>query len=174
MHEHDRPRGRRSVRRTTYQFALLTIGVALTASGCGAKDNKATTTPTLRPVATLPPTFRHPRCLNVPPALVNAIRSGVTAQGGASLRYAQAVKSADFSSLYFVSADIQAAGLEGSDDVATWATNRLRVGGLIYSVDAVANKYSDWADGYQTNAMLTMIDDGAELSQECVKAVAKR
>jgi hypothetical protein len=161
----------RSVRRTTYQFALLTIGVALTASACGGNDNSAKRTVF---VATLPPTFRHPRCLNVPPTLVNAIRSGVTAQGGASLRYAQAVKSADFSSVYFVSADIQATGLGGSDDVATWATNRLRVGGLIYSVDAFANKYSDWPDGYQTNAKLTMIDEGAELSQECVKAVAKR
>jgi hypothetical protein len=154
------------------QLALLGLGVVLIASACGGNDNKAKRQKVF--VSTLAPTWRHPRCLNVPPALINAIRTGVTAQDGASLRYAQAVKSADFTSAYFVSADIQAPGLEGSDDVATWATNRLRVGGLIYAVDAFANRFSNWPDGYKTNAKLTMIDDGAELSQDCVKATAKR
>jgi hypothetical protein len=167
MQEHHRA----SVRRATYQSALLSVVLALTASACGANDNNVKRRVF---VATVAPTVRHPRCLNVPPALLTAIRSAVTAQGGASLRYAQAVKSADFSSAYFVSADIQAAGLERSDELATWATNRLRVGGLIYSVDGFANKFSDWPDGWQTSAKLNMSDDGAELSQECVKAVARR
>jgi hypothetical protein len=162
----------RPVRRTPYPVALLALGVALTASACGGNDNNAKRQRFF--VATVAPTTRHPRCLNVPPTVITSIRSRLTAQGRPSLRYAQAVKSADFESAYFVSADIQAVGLDGSDDVATWATNRLRVGGLIYSVDAFANKFSLWPDGYQTNAKLTMIDDGAELSKECVKAVAKR
>jgi hypothetical protein len=145
--------------------------VAFAAFGCGGGDNKAERS--VITVATVPAGKRHPRCLNVPPALVNAISNGLVVQGRGSLRYVQAVKSADFSSVYFVSADMQAEGREGPDDVATWATNRLRVGGLIYSVDAFANKFSDWPDGGQTSADLTMIDDGAELSQDCARAIAR-
>ena len=57
-------------------------------------------------------------------------------------------------------------------DIATWATNRLRVGGLIYAVNGVAKEFSDCGDGSQTDANLTMSDDGADLSVECVRAVA--
>jgi len=159
------------VARTSCYSAVVAVSVALGTSGCDDEDSHGKTRIF---VATVAPTTRHPRCLDVPRPLVNAIRSGPSVEGGGSLRYAQAVKSNDFPSVYFVSADIEAAGLDESDDVATWATNRLGVGGLIYSVDPLANKFSNWADGWMTDAQLTMIDDGAELSQQCVKAVAKK
>jgi hypothetical protein len=151
--------------------SVVAVCVTLATAACGEDDNRAKTRIFLTTVA---PTVRHPRCLDVPGSMVNAIRRKLTPEGRRSLRYAQAVKSNDFGSVYFVSADIEAVGLAGRNDVATWATERLRPGGLIYSVDPLANKYSDWPDGWMSAAQLTMADDGAELSQQCVKAVAKK
>jgi len=107
----------------------------------------------------------------VPPALVRGIATGLEVQGGGKLRNAWAVKSEDFESVYFVSADVQGPGLEGDDDLATWGTNRLEVGGgLIFPVDSAAQEFSDWGDGDTTDANLTMDDEGAELSQDCVQS----
>jgi hypothetical protein len=38
-------------------------------------------------------------------------------------------------------------------------------------VDAVANEFSDWGDARTTDAMMSMEDDGAEESKDCVEAV---
>jgi hypothetical protein len=91
-------------------------------------------------------------CKDVRKGLVAAVGTGLTVQGGGTLRQAQAVKSGYFDAVYFVTAEIQGAGLEGSDDVGTWAkSGPLKVGGgLIYSVDSIANEFSDWGDGGQT------------------------
>jgi hypothetical protein len=115
------------------------------------------------------------RCENVPQGLVNAIASGLTVQGGGTLSHARAVKSDDYRKVYFISADIDGPGLEGSDDVGTWSkSGPVRVGdGLIFAVDAVANEFSDWGDGRTTDAMLSMEDDGAEESQDCVEAASR-
>jgi hypothetical protein len=108
---------------------------------------------------------------DVPKALVEAIATGLIVPGGGMLRQAQAVKSGDFDDVYFVSAEIDAAGLEGLGDIGTWAkSGPLRVGGgSIYSVDGVAKEFSDWGDGGKTDAQLSMEDDGAAASQECVQ-----
>jgi hypothetical protein len=55
--------------------------------------------------------------------------------------------------------------------VATWATNTLEPGGLIYSIDSLAEEFSDWGPGDRTQTSLTMSDDGAALSQDCVRAL---
>jgi hypothetical protein len=109
---------------------------------------------------------------NVPPALTQAIAEGLTLTGGGStLTNAKAVKSNDYQRVYFISADIDGAGLEGPDDIGTWAKNGpLRVGeGLILSVDSVATEFSDWPDAATTDFMLSMQDDGAEESKDCVE-----
>ncbi len=48
-------------------------------------------------------------------------------------------------------------------------TNDLNGGGLIYSVDAVAEEFSDWGPGGQTDAGFSMSDDGAQESVDCAK-----
>jgi hypothetical protein len=112
------------------------------------------------------------RCDNVPPALTQAIAEGLTLTGGGgTLTNAKAVKSNDYQRVYFISADIDGPGLEGSDDIGTWAQNGpLRVGGgLTLSVDNVAIEFSDWPDAGTTDFMLSMQDDGAEESKDCVE-----
>jgi hypothetical protein len=144
--------------------------VVLLAGGCGSDDGEsgAPAGETTTEEATA-----SDRCRNVPPGLVQAIETGLTVTGGGTLTNAKAVKSDDFKRVYFISADIEGSGMEGanSDDIGTWAkSGPLRVGGgLIFAVDATANEFSDWGDGRKTDAQLSMEDDGAEESKECVE-----
>jgi hypothetical protein len=153
---------------------LLALG-----SACGGDDGgnesaapkEPPTTSAEPPPATTAEEEESSRCEKVPPGLVKAIESGLTVTGGGSLTEAWAVKSEDFKRVYFVSADIDGPGLEGTDDIGTWAkSGPLRVGrGLILAVDAVANEFSDWGDGRTTDAQLSMSNDGAEESTDCVE-----
>lgn len=88
-----------------------------------------------------------------------------------TLKNARAVKSEDFKKVYFISAELEGESTEVVGKIATWArTGPLRVGGgLIYAVDGFANEFSNADDGGDTDAQLSMDDDGAEESRICVK-----
>jgi hypothetical protein len=165
--------------------ALLTLG-----SACGGSDGgdenaeqatPATTTTETKPDLPPPATTAEEeeeaeestRCEKVPRGLVKAIETGLLAGVGglAKLTDARAVKSEDFKRVYFVSAEIDGAGLEGTGEIGTWAkSGPLRVGqGLILSVDSFANEFSYWDDGGETDAQLSMDNDGAEESKDCVE-----
>jgi hypothetical protein len=133
---------------------LLLIGAACGGSGDGGAS----------------PTIES-RCKGVPPALVNAIATGLTVPGGGTLRKAQAVKSND-KDVWFISADIDGPGMHEEDDIGTWAkSGPLAVGdGLILSVGSLAQEFSDWGHGDTTDANLAMDDDGAQESYDCVES----
>lgn len=102
-------------------------------------------------------------------AVAVAIAEGLTVTGGGMLRDAQAVRSGDFSSVYFIAAEIDGPGIDGDGQIGVWASNSLTPGmGLIYSVNAVANEFSDWGDGGATDAEFSASDDGAEEAVVCV------
>jgi hypothetical protein len=84
---------------------------------------------------------------------------------GVRIRAVHAGRSRDFKSVYFVSADLQGPGLNGKNEIATWATNKLRIGGLIYSANAVARAFSDWGKG----PGFSPGDDGLSESQSCAR-----
>jgi hypothetical protein len=155
---------------------LLALG-----SACGGSDGgdenaepgtPATTTDT-KPET--PPTTTEAtestRCENVPPRLVKTIEDGLNVSVAGTLKDARAVKSEDFKQVYFISAEIDGEGMEGAGEIATWAkSGPLRVGGgLIYAVDGFANQFSNSDDGGDTDAQLSMDDDGAEESRSCVE-----
>lgn len=108
------------------------------------------------------------RCLDIPANVVERIESGLDIAGEGYLRNVKAVKSNDFESVYFVSGDLQGAGLEGENDLATFATNQLDHTGLIFSVNTVAAEFSVWPLGRDTDSNITMSDDGARESYDCV------
>lgn len=90
------------------------------------------------------------------------IEQGLTVTGGGSLRNGQVVESNDFDNVYFVAADIEGSGMDGLN-VGIWATkDGTGSGGLVHSVDGVANESSDWGGGRQADAHLSMFDDGAQ------------
>jgi hypothetical protein len=137
---------------------LLAGGICLllTASACGGDSDSG---------------GEASRCRDVPQGLVDGIEEGLTVTGGGTLRDAQAVKSEDFERVWFISAEIDGPGIEGDGDIGTWAkSGPLAVGGgLILSVDAVAKEFSDWGHGDTTDAELSMSDDGAQESHDCVE-----
>jgi len=110
------------------------------------------------------------RCEPVSDAFAGLIASGLTVEGGAGLRAAQAVRSRDYETLWFVSADIEAETLQGREELATWATNDLGGGGFVYAVPGRATVFSDWLDGATTEAYLSGFEDGVSLSHACVRA----
>lgn len=75
---------------------------------------------------------------------MRGIADGLTTRGTGTLRDAWAVKSDDPEG-YLISADIQAPGLEGEGDVATWSRSGADLNsGLIFAVDSVAREFSEW------------------------------
>jgi hypothetical protein len=112
------------------------------------------------------------RCESVDDALVSAISEGLTVEGG-TLRNVMAARSEDFENAYFVAADIQADGLEGSNDIGIWVTNDLDAPSSVYAVDEVAQEFSDWGDGGQTDAGFSTSDDGAQEARRCVEAAGE-
>lgn len=107
------------------------------------------------------------RCEDVPDFIVQRLEDSLNTEG-ITLRNIKAVKSNDFESVYFISADLQGPGLEGENDIATFATNKLDYSGLTFSADYVAKEFSDWPLGSTTKFNISMSNDGAQESKDCV------
>jgi len=145
--------------------AVLVVGLVFVLSACGgdnAAGPAARTTARATTAAGLPV---PPRCIVVPAAVVRAVASELRGNGR-RLVSAQAVKTTAFSSVFFVSGKIRGAP---STPIGTWATNNLDIGGLIFSIDSVAKRFSKWGDGSKFDPKLTMKLDGARLSRTCTK-----
>jgi hypothetical protein len=141
------------VRGTKFSIAVLTIASALTIPITAAHA--------------ITDAHAAPKCKSATPPLVAAISAGL--DDGLTLRNVVAVRSRDFKKAYFVAGEVEGPGLEGSGDVGVWVTNSPSGNGLIYSVDAVAEEFSDWGPGGQTDAKFSMSDDGASAAQRCVQ-----
>jgi hypothetical protein len=108
------------------------------------------------------------RCLAVSTQKLESILP-LTASGGGTLRDAWAVKSSDFSKVWFIAAEMDFAGGEGDGEIGVWATNDLEPVVGFFSVNSLALEFTDWADGPSSDAQLSMSDDGASEAEECVK-----
>jgi hypothetical protein len=118
-----------------------------------------------RPESSTGRSFPSVRCVSVSGAMLDAIATGLTASGDASLVDGRAVRSTDFSSVYFVAARIRGPGM-GDDTVGIWATNDLQDDGPFFAVDGYAHEFSDW--GRRTD--VSQFDDGAQEAKACALA----
>ena len=82
-------------------------------------------------------------------------------------------------SVYLVSADIQAPGLEGDGDIATWAVTRSLDAaevGLIFAVDSVSKEFSTWGEAANPGSPVAEWisgleeDDSFDKSRDCAEA----
>lgn len=94
---------------------------------------------------------------------------------GATLRAGFAVRSNDFQRVWFVAAEIDGLGAEGSGDVGVWAPNARpsRLGeasGLIFGINDVAREFTDWGADAEPGqgSVPSMADDGASEADACV------
>jgi hypothetical protein len=147
------------------QFALLASVSAL--AGCGGSNGDEESAPPQEAASS--PTAESARCIPADTSLTTPISNKLTVEG-ARIDYGRAVKSGDFERMYFVSAELEGSGLEGRDDIATWATESIGGSEPIYAVDDLAKKHSDWRDGAKTKFKLSLSQDGAKESRDCVAA----
>lgn len=111
-------------------------------------------------------------CLRVPQALLQTIGDGLTVRAGGSLSEGRAHRSGAHRNAYFVAAEIDGPGLEGSGDIGVWfVSGSLRDPGFILAVPHIATEFSEWGDASQTDAAATMSDAGARESRECLESV---
>ena len=149
----------------------------------GSKATTPTATPPIQaqsteiPAPTIPPATEQPideetRCVPASQGQIDRIRSGVKAiDTNNDIREVWAVKSTDYSNVWFVAAKIYGSGIEnGTPEAAIWAINGdPQSPGITLSVDGFAKQFSDWPDGSTTDAKTTMQDDGALEAQTCAR-----
>jgi len=107
------------------------------------------------------------RCIDVPANALSRIEIGLTTDGF-SLRNAKAVRSNDFTKVYFVSVYLQGESLPEAD-IATFSMNALDGPAMVLAIDDHAKKFTDWPDGERTQSRMTLNDDGARESRDCVR-----
>jgi hypothetical protein len=112
---------------------------------------------------------RTSSCKRASKKLLDAIETGLQVDGRGNLRHGYVVRSKDFAKVYMVAADIQAAGLEGPDEVGVWATNSPQAEGVIYAVDGIAKEFSDWGDASKTDAAIDISADGVNEAKRCAE-----
>jgi hypothetical protein len=145
---------------------LLTV---LALAGCGGGDDASDEgAPSPAGTETTPADpAGGSRCEAATTDIMTPLGNKLTSEG-ARVRSGQIVKSRDHEAIYFVSAEIDGPGLEDAGDVGTWATENRFGGGAVYAVDDLAKEHSDWSDASEVD--VTIDDDGAEESRECVAA----
>lgn len=106
-------------------------------------------------------------CVSVPRSTLDAIEDGFVIEGG-SLSRGQAWEGSDW---WYVAAEIDAPGLEGSGDVGVWAVPSPSNPGPIYVANAVAREFTEWgvagsADALEANLGVSRSD--ARVAAGCV------
>jgi hypothetical protein len=139
-----------------YRSALLLCAAAL--AGCGGDDEASSTSP------------EGGRCQPAESGLMTPLDNALTNERD-QLTDGYIVKSRDHEDIWFVSAELDGPGFEDPGHVATWATTSPGGAAAIYSVDQIARDNSSWGDGTAI-AGLSLEDDGATESRECVSAAA--
>jgi hypothetical protein len=104
------------------------------------------------------------RCVRVRATVVQRISAGLNT--GIHLRAARAVRSHDYSTVWFVAANLQGPGLAAREDIGVWATDRLGTSGLTFSGNAVAREFSDWGPGPGFH----LSDDGFIQAESCTRS----
>ncbi len=116
--------------------------------------------------SSLPSGAAAAECVDATNIAANGIMKGATGDGMKFIS-AKAVKSPDFSKVYFIAMKFSATGIE--DQVGVWASNSLEPGGgLIIAVDGVAQQFSDWGPGSSTAAEISPTDPSVAVAKACL------
>lgn len=140
------------VRRSVTALAIAAGLASLTA--CGGQ------------ASSMPTSAAAAECLDATDIATNGIMKGATGEGMKFVS-AKAVKSPDFSKVYFIAMKFSATGVE--DQVGVWASNSLEPGGgLTMAIDGVAQQFSDWGPGSSTTAKISAVDPSVAVAKSCL------
>jgi hypothetical protein len=110
------------------------------------------------------------RCVPASTAQIEIIRSGIKGvDANNDIIAVWAVRSNDFSRVWFVAAEITGAGIESKSAIGVWTIpgELEQPSAGAWSVNGMANEFSDWGDGTSTQAQMSMDDDGAKEAESC-------
>lgn len=106
------------------------------------------------------------RCIDVSKEYKNDLETFLDIDSWVTLGNLQAVKSNDYSKVYFISGYLEWPGITENKSIATFWSNSITVWeGLKWSVNGLAQEFSVLHEFKE----VSMSGDGAQLSQTCVK-----
>jgi hypothetical protein len=122
------------------------------------------------PTSTNVPTATPSRCVVASPGQMEAIRSGVKSiQESNNVETGWAVKSNDFKNVWMVAAEITGPNLEDVTSIGVWAiSGDPGSPGMILSVNGFAKEFTPYPDASETDANITIADDGVRQAEQCV------
>ena len=157
-------------------FALVLLMVVWLGVACSEEGSSespavsATARPEIATTTTATSTAVPSRCVPVSTVFVAELTSSLTVTGGGSLRAAHAVRSEDFENVWFIAAEIDGPGMDGTGDIAIWATNiepsSTAPSGSVFAVGGFATEFSVWPEGDG----FSQFDDGAGEARDCVRS----
>jgi hypothetical protein len=105
------------------------------------------------------------QCIPIPPNVLADIASGEESGVGMVPVDGYAIKSPDFSNVYFLAIRFSATGVD--DQIGVWARNGID-SGIIMSVDSIAQNFTVWPDADSTDAAIAPNDPSVKLSKSCL------
>jgi hypothetical protein len=115
------------------------------------------------------------RCSTPNPEVVQLLASGLTVDGKGGLRAAQAVKSKDIAEQWFLAADIQGPGLDGTGEIAVWGlrnvTDLAKMSPTVWA-NYTAKEFSEFGVARQ-DRWFNPNTDGLKEAEDCVKHILK-
>ena len=137
-------------------MGLLTA-LMLALAGCGGDDDSGATPATTEIAAVAD-------CLGADSSLTTPLTNKLVVEGG-QIRNAFLVES-ESAGVYYLSAEVDGAGLEEDGDIGTWVTASRFGSDPLYAVNDVAMEHSDWSDA--ASASLESDPEAEVASRACV------
>lgn len=146
---------------TRPKHGLLTLAIAACAMAL----------PCPVPASAAPKTSRFGACVRVNAQWASRVVEGMKSDvGPVTIRRSGAVRSPDFQKVWFIAIRFDAVGAPGS--VGVWATNgdpaSARSTGIVMSVDAFAQAFTDWPRADKSDARISKTDPGAAAAKACL------
>jgi len=150
--------------RSLFMLAATTALLATALSGCGSGPGAAGGS--VSPTATGSGT--SDRATTADATILAAIAEGQILDGGMKPMRGVVVKSRDAESLYFIAMEFSSTGV--GNEIGVWATSDLQGDTLIWAVDGVARRSSQWPrTGASDEPQYTMNSDGAQEAKDALQ-----
>ena len=105
------------------------------------------------------------QCIEIPSLVLADIASGEESGVGMIPVAGYAIKSPDFSNVYFLAIQFSATGID--DQIGVWARNGID-SGIIMSVDSIAQNFTVWPDADGTDAAIASNDPSVSSAKSCL------
>ena len=130
----------------------------------------STPLPQPSPASTILPPTSTSRCIPASAQQITGILSSIkNINSSNDLKTVWTVKSNSFKNIWFVSALIYGPGMADGKGPGVWAVSGDPANpGTILSVDGFAKQFTEFPDAAKTTTAITMNDDGAQQSADCV------